>query len=505
MAQKLTQQQIQEQKLIQTLKLSQQQLIAVRLIEEPLDKLQLDVENELESNPALEKAHDDEVQLFDNADGDVPNNSSGDADDVEAELQNKEKEDRADELEQALEQMGKDDDSIERGYYDDDYKEFERGNQESFIDKLNEQMGELNLTDTEHKVMEYLIGSLESDGLLHTSIDSVVERLYIDFYIDVTHEEVENVLKKLQSFDPAGVGARDLRECLLLQIERMDESWAKENLRVIITDLYDSFSKNHWDVIKNELHLTDEMVEELKTTIKRRLTPKPGFSLGESMEVSLDRITPDFIVFVDEDGRIAWEVNNGNIPQLTIADTFTMMMESYKDTDDKTLSRQEREAKQYTTDYVQKGKWYIDAILQRRQTMELTMKAIVKMQRKYFLEGDEADLKPMKLEDIATQTGLDVSTISRVSRQKFIETPWGIIAMKDLFTSGYVNEEGEEMSVNKVKGVLKDIIDGENKKRPLSDDALVSEMKAHGYNIARRTIAKYRDQMKIPVARLRKQ
>ena len=247
------------------------------------------------------------------------------------------------------------------------------------------------------------------------------------------------------------------------------------------------------------------MVEELKTTIKRRLTPKPGFSLGESMEVSLDRITPDFIVFVDEDGRIAWEVNNGNIPQLTIADTFTMMMESYKDTDDKTLSRQEREAKQYTTDYVQKGKWYIDAIRQRRQTMELTMKAIVKMQRKYFLEGDETDLKPMKLEDIATQTGLDVSTISRVSRQKFIETPWGIIAMKDLFTSGYVNEEGEEMSVNKVKGVLKDIIDGENKKRPLSDDALVSEMKAHGYNIARRTIAKYRDQMKIPVARLRKQ
>lgn len=366
-------------------------------------------------------------------------------------------------------------------------------------------MGELNLTDTEHKVMEYLIGSLESDGLLHASIDSVVERLYIDFYIDVTHEEVENVLKKLQSFDPAGVGARDLRECLLLQIERMDESWAKENLRVIITDLYDSFSKNHWDVIKNELHLTDDMVEELKTTIKRRLTPKPGFSLGESMEVSLDRITPDFIVFVDEDGRIAWEVNNGNIPQLTIADTFTMMMESYKDTDDKTLSRQEREAKQYTTDYVQKGKWYIDAIRQRRQTMELTMKAIVKMQRKYFLEGDDTDLKPMKLEDIATQTGLDVSTISRVSRQKFIETPWGIIAMKDLFTSGYVNEEGEEMSVNKVKGVLKDIIDGENKKRPLSDDALVSEMKAHGYNIARRTIAKYRDQMKIPVARLRKQ
>ena len=257
MAQKLTQQQIQEQKLIQTLKLSQQQLIAVRLIEEPLDKLQLDVENELESNPALEKVHDDDAQLFENADDDAPNNSSDDADDVEAELQNKEKEDRADELEQALEQMGKDDDSIERGYYDDDYKEFERGNQESFIDKLNEQMGELNLTDTEHKVMEYLIGSLESDGLLHASIDSVVERLYIDFYIDVTHEEVENVLKKLQSFDPAGVGARDLRECLLLQIERMDESWAKENLRVIITDLYDSFSKNHWDVIKNELHLTD--------------------------------------------------------------------------------------------------------------------------------------------------------------------------------------------------------------------------------------------------------
>lgn len=505
MAQKLTQQQIQEQKLIQTLKLSQQQLIAVRLIEKPLDKLQLDVENELESNPALEKVHDDESQLFDATDSDTPTNSGGDADDIETDLQNKEKEDRADELEQALEQMGKDDDTVERGYYDDDYKEFERGNQESFIDKLNEQMGEINLTEKEHKVMEYLIGSLDTDGLLHTNIDSIAERLYIDFYIDVTTEEVENVLKKLQNFDPAGVGGRDLRECLLLQIERMDSSWAKENLKNIITNMYDSFSKNHWDVIKNELHLTDDMVDELKTTIKRRLTPKPGFSLGESMDVSLDRITPDFIVFIDEDGRIAWEVNNGNIPQLTIADTFEMMMESYKDIDDKTLNRQEREAKQYTTDYVQKGKWYIEAIRQRQQTMELTMRAIVKMQRKYFLEGDEADLKPMKLEDIATKTGLDLSTISRVSRQKFIQTPFGIIAMKDLFTTGYVNDEGEEMSVNKVKGALKDIIDKENKKSPLSDDALVREMKAQGYNIARRTIAKYRDQMKIPVARLRKQ
>lgn len=507
MAQELTQQQIQEQKQIQALKLSQLQLMAVRLIELPVDKLEQNINDEIIGNPALEKNHDEEAENFNQGDLDSGSGEYNENDGSDDELNVNEKEEHADELNKALENMESDDERSDDGqgnYFNEDFKEIERGNQESFLDYLNEQMGELELSETEHKIMEYLIGCLEDDGLLRMDIDTIAEKLFIEEYIDVTKADVEDVLKKLQTFDPAGVGARDLQECLLLQIDRMDEGETKNILREIISNYYEEFVKNHWNKIQNSLELTDEKTETIKAAIKRRLTPKPGYSLGESIGVSLNQVTPDFIVYVTDDNRVTFELNNGRLPQLCIADTFEMMAESYKDTDDKKLNREEREAKKYVNDCVDKGNMFIEAIRQRNRTMEATMKAIIKWQKKYFIEGDETELRPMKLEDIANATGLDVSTISRVSKDKYAETPWGIVLLKDLFSNGYVNEEGEEMSVKKVKQALKEIIDGEDKKKPFSDDALVKEMKKKGYPIARRTIAKYRDQLKIPVARMRK-
>jgi len=507
MAQDLTYQQIQEQKQLQLQRLSQQQLIAVKLISLPLDKLEQDVENELIGNPALEKNHDEETENFNQGEIESGGNDFNEENSSDDELNVNDKEEHEDELNKALENMESDDeqsnDSSE-GYFNTEYKVFENGAHDSFYDKLNEQMGELELSETEHKVMEYLIGSLDDDGLLRSDLSSISDKLYIEYYIDVTTQEIETVLKKLQTFDPAGIGARDLQECLLLQIDRMDDGTTKKLIHKIISDYYEEFKKNHWSKIQSFMNLSDEHIESLKATIKRRLTPKPGSSLGESIGVSLDQVTPDFIIYVSDDGRVTFEINNGKLPQLCIADSFEMMLESYKDTDEKKLNKQEKEAKKYVSDYIEKGNWYINAIRQRQQTMYDTMKAIIKWQKKYFLEGDETELRPMKLEDIANMTDYDVSTISRVCKDKYAQTPWGIISLKSLFNNAYVNEDGEEMSVKKVKQTLKDVIDSEDKTKPLSDDALVKVMKDKGYNIARRTIAKYRDHMNIPVARMRK-
>jgi len=507
MAQELTQEQIQELKQIQALKLSQQQLMTVKLIAMPVDELGQDIEKEIISNPALEENHDEDTENFNQNDLDTGGSDYNEGEGQEEEFNVNEKEEHEDELNKALENMESDDERQDDGlgsYFNEDYKEVERGNQQSFFDNLNEQMGELELSETEHQVMEYLIGSLDDDGLLRIDTDIVAEKLYIEEYIDVTKDDVEKVLKKLQTFDPAGVGARDLQECLLLQIDRMDDGDTKTLLNEIITNYFEEFRKNHWNKIQNGLNLTEEKTDYIKSTIKRRLTPKPGYSLGESIGVSLNQVTPDFIVYITEDNRVTFELNNGRLPQLCIADTFEMMAESYKDTDDTHLNREDKEAKKYVNDCVDKGKMYIEAIRQRNRTMEATMKAIIKRQKKYFIEGEETELKPMKLEDIANDTGFDVSTISRVSKDKYAQTPWGIILLKNLFNNGYVNEEGEEMSVKRVKQALKEIIDAEDKKKPFSDDALVNEMKKKGYPIARRTIAKYRDQLKIPVARMRK-
>lgn len=508
MPQNLSQEQIQGLRQTQQMRLTQQQLLAVKLIEMPLEEFEQNIIDEINVNPALEEKHDDDIKDFESIDAEVDDGGyEGDeATDEQLDASNRKEQD--DEREKALERMDNEDELPENdndGYFDSEYKDVVNSNQESFIDKLKEQMGELELTENEIIIMEYLIGSLDSDGLLRTSLDSIAEHLYCDYNMDAVEKDVEDVLMKLQTFDPAGVGARNLKECLLIQIDRMEDGMMKNYIRTIITDFYDEFHKNHWDKIQKQLNIGDDQMETIRKTVKRRLTPRPGSALGEAMGVSLNQITPDFIVDIHDDDRITFEINDGRLPKLCIDNEFEVMFESYKNIDDKALNRNDREAKQYLSNCLSSGNMYIEAIKIRQQTLKKTMDAIIKWQKKYFLSGDDVELRPMRLEDIAEKTGYDISTISRVSREKYVQSPWGIHPLKHFFSLAYVTEEGEEINVKKIKEALKEIIDGEDKKKPLSDEALLKLMKEKGFPIARRTIAKYRDQMNIPSSRTRRQ
>ena len=507
MAQKLIQ--TQAQKLQQLQRLSAQQMLQVKLLEMPLTELEDSINAELDDNPALESENPDDMLNENVANDDSPADdeydNSSDEDAYEAES---EKEERKDELDQALESIGKDDQmpdyNTDRYNNQDsaDYEEMIYGDTTSFYDKLKEQMDMQPLSDKEKKVMEYLIGSLDDDGLLRKDLDSICDELAIYHNIDVTEKDIEHVLHILQTFDPAGVGGRSLQECLLLQVKRLPRGVLRKTMEEVFTDYFEEFTKKHWDKIKTGLELNDTQVETLQEEI-RKLNPKPGASMGETEGRNMQQITPDFIIDTNDDGTITFSLNRGNIPQLTVSPSFTDMIDTYRKHKDK-MSRSDKEALLYAKEKVDKAQGFIEAIKQRRHTLIVTMKAIIDIQRQFFLDGDEADLKPMILKDVADRTGLDISTISRVSNVKYAQTKWGTFPLKFFFTDSYTTEDGEEMSTRKIKIALHDIIEKEDKKKPLSDDALAKLLKEKGFPIARRTVAKYREQLGIPVARLRK-
>lgn len=507
MAQKLIQ--TQAQKLQQLQRLSAQQMLQVKLLEMPLTELEDSINAELDDNPALESENPDDMLNENVANDDSPADdeydNSNDEDAYEAES---EKEARKDELDQALESIGKDDQmpdyNTDRYNNQDsaDYEEMIYGDTTSFYDKLKEQMDMQPLSDKEKKVMEYLIGSLDDDGLLRKDLDSICDELAIYHNIDVTEKDIEHVLHILQTFDPAGVGGRSLQECLLLQVKRLPRGVLRKTMEEVFTDYFEEFTKKHWDKIKTGLELNDTQVETLQEEI-RKLNPKPGASMGETEGRNMQQITPDFIIDTNDDGTITFSLNRGNIPQLTVSPSFTDMIDTYRKHKDK-MSRSDKEALLYAKEKVDKAQGFIEAIKQRRHTLIVTMKAIIDIQRQFFLDGDEADLKPMILKDVADRTGLDISTISRVSNVKYAQTKWGTFPLKFFFTDSYTTEDGEEMSTRKIKIALHDIIEKEDKKKPLSDDALAKLLKEKGFPIARRTVAKYREQLGIPVARLRK-
>lgn len=507
MAQKLIQ--TQAQKLQQLQRLSAQQMLQVKLLEMPLTELEDSINAELDDNPALESENPDDMLNENVANDDSPADdeydNSSDEDAYEAES---EKEERKDELDQALESIGKDDQmpdyNTDRYNNQDsaDYEEMVYGDTTSFYDKLKEQMDMQPLSNKEKEVMEYLIGSLDDDGLLRKDLDSICDELAIYHNIDVTEKDIEHVLHILQTFDPAGVGGRSLQECLLLQVKRLPRGVLRKTMEEVFTDYFDEFTKKHWDKIKTGLELNDTQVETLQAEI-RKLNPKPGASMGETEGRNMQQITPDFIIDTNDDGTITFSLNRGNIPQLTVSPSFTDMIDTYRKHKDK-MSRSDKEALLYAKEKVDKAQGFIEAIKQRRHTLIVTMKAIIDIQRQFFLDGDEADLKPMILKDVAERTGLDISTISRVSNVKYAQTKWGTFPLKFFFTDSYTTEDGEEMSTRKIKIALHDIIEKEDKKKPISDDALAKLLKEKGFPIARRTVAKYREQLGIPVARLRK-
>ena len=509
MTQKLIQ--TQEQKLQQLQRLSAQQMLQVKMLEMPLNELEDNINAELDDNPALETENPDDALMGEGNEDrsalDDSDNSNDDEFGDDAYEAQSEKEERKDELDQALESIGKDDQMPD--YNTDryntqnaDYEEMVYGDTTSFYDKLKEQMDMQILTDKEKQIMEYLIGSLDEDGLLRKDLDSICDELIIYHNIDVSEKEIEHVLHKLQSFDPAGVGGRSLQECLLLQVKRLPKGVLRKTMEEVFEDYFDEFTKKHWDKIKSGLELNETQLETLKDE-RRKLNPKPGASLGETDGRNMQQINPDFIVDTADDGTITFTLNRGNMPELTVSPSFTDMIETYKRHKDQ-MSRKDKEALLYAKEKVDKAQGFIEAIKQRRHTLIITMKAIIDIQRQFFLDGDEADLKPMILKDVAERTKLDISTISRVRIEKYVQTKWGVFPLKFFFTDSYTTEDGEELSTRKIKIALQHLIENEDKKKPLSDDAISKVMKEKGFPIARRTVAKYREQLGIPVARLRK-
>jgi len=367
---------------------------------------------------------------------------------------------------------------------------------------LRQQVDETALSDEEREIIDYLIGSLDDDGLLRKPLPDLVEEMALFNQIYTTEAQVQEVLQKLQAFDPAGIGARSLQECLLLQIERRQASPVKDLMYEVIANHFDEFTKKHWDKISQALDLNESQTENLQREL-RRLNPRPGASLGEAVGRSLQQITPDFIVEVQDDGTLSLSLNNSEVPQLQVSQSFADLLKDYQQNKDG-LSRQMKEALLYTKQKVDAAQGFIEAVKNRRRTLLLTMKAIVQLQHRFFEDGDEASLRPMILKDVAAKTGLDLSTISRVSNSKYVQTRWGTFPLKYFFSDALVTESGEELSTREIKAALRELIAEEDKKKPLSDDVLREQLEQRGYPVARRTVAKYRDQLGIPIARLRK-
>ncbi|MDE7455976.1 MAG: RNA polymerase factor sigma-54 [Prevotella sp.] len=496
----MAQEQIQEQRLAQQQKLAQtitqQQLLQAQLIELPITQLTERVNAEMDDNPALEISTEEEPEYSEFSESSEQSDSAD----------SYEQEERQSALDAALESIGRDDEELPVYHggmsNQEEREEMVYGQSQSFYDQLKEQVGMVDLTEQEQGVMEYLIGSLDDDGLLRKPLHSIVDELAIYHNIDMTEQEVERILHKLQEFDPAGIGARSLQECLLLQIQRREPSRLKELMQQTVVNHFELFTKKHWERLGQQLGLTDLQTEMLIKEL-RKLNPKPGTSMGEVVGRSIQQITPDFIIDTQDDGTVTFSLNAGDIPELHVSQSFTDTLQEYQ-TNKENMSRQLKEALLYTKKKVDAAQGFIEAIRMRRHTLTITMQAIIQWQHRFFEDGDEASLRPMILKDIAEKTGLDLSTVSRVSNSKYAQTRWGTFPLRYFFSDGYVTADGEELSTREIKAALRDIIEGEDKRKPLSDDALKEELTKRGYPIARRTVAKYREQLGIPIARLRR-
>lgn len=496
----MAQEQIQEQQQTQSLKqiqgITQQQLLQAQLIELPVAQLLERVNAEMDDNPALELSTGDDSEYsetFDDADNPEP------SDDYE-------REERQSALDAALESIGRDDEELPVYHggqsYQEEREEIVYGASQSFYDLLKEQMGTTNLDEHERDIMEYLIGSLDEDGLLRKSLESICDELAIYHNLDTSVREIEKILHRLQEFDPAGIGARNLQECLLLQIQRRDPSHLRDLMERVVKEYFEAFTKKHWQKIQQALQLSDLQAETLIGEL-RKLNPKPGASLGETVGRSLQQITPDFIIDTQDDGTVTFQLNMSDVPELHVSQSFSDTLREYQGNKEK-MSRQMKEALLYTKKKVDAAQGFIEAIKARQHTLTVTMKAIIQWQHRYFEEGDEALLRPMILKDIAEKTGLDLSTVSRVSNSKYAQTRWGTFPLRHFFSDSYVTAEGDELSTREIKATLQDIVEAEDKQHPYSDEALGKLLAEKGYPIARRTVAKYREQLGIPIARLRK-
>lgn len=492
------------QRLTQTqrldIKLSPQQIQLMKLIQLPLIELEQRIKEEIEINPALEEA-DNEYDENTEPNVDDDNGENDDYNDDEVNFDKDEEFDITDYLQD--EEIDDYSYKLQTNNYsaDDEVYEAPVINEESFQDYLNNQLGFHDLTDEERAIGNYIIGNLDDNGYLIRSIPNIVDDLLF-LGIETTEEEVSSVLEIVQQLDPAGIGAKDLQECLLIQLKRrqQEDPFGDYSLAInIIKDCFEEFSKKHFDKIGKRYEVGNR---ELKMALDQilKLDPKPGDS-SNSGSRNVHYITPDFFVTV-RDGQIELSIDGRNVPELHVSPSYIKMLGEYtKSKGSPTM----QEAAQFVKQKIDSAKWFIDAIQQRQNTLLVTMQAIIEKQKDYFLSGDEAQLKPMILKDIAEKVGLDISTISRVVNSKYVQTPYGTFLLKTFFSEGITNNEGEEVSTREIKKILQDCIDNECKEKPMTDEALMQVLKEKGYPIARRTVAKYREQLGIPVARMRKE
>lgn len=489
MAQSASQIQSQNQQLTQTL--SPMQVLAVKLLELPTVEFEERVRAEILENPALDEGRDDtEDDYSDDYIASDPEGEGGTNDDFS--LGDYRTED--DIPDYKLQEHNRSRDEVA--------EEIPFSESVSFYETLLEQLGMRDLTEQQRHIAEYLIGSLDDDGLLRKEIDKIVDELAIYQGIYTDEKEVEEVLRIIQDFDPAGIGARSLQECLLLQIERKPDSPLKAIEYQIVSKYCDDFTKKNKDKIIQSMGITEELFGEAYAELVK-LNPRPGSSMGEVMGKNLQQIIPDFIVETDEEGEITMTLNSRNVPELRLSKEFVEMLEEHS-RNRKNQSKESKDAFLFLKQKVDAAQGFINAIKQRQNTLISTMNAIIQLQPAFFREGDEAALRPMILKDVAEKTHLDISTISRVSNSKYVQTNFGIFPLKFFFNDSYTTDSGEEVSVREMKQYLKECVDNEDKKSPLTDDELAELLNQKGYPIARRTIAKYRKQLNIPIARLRR-
>ena len=492
-----------QQKLLQ--KLSPQQIQLMKLLQVPTANLDERIKEELEENPALEvtdEAHDDYEESKDEfAEASTPEEEYSSE---ESELSS---EDQYENIDISDYVQDGDDEIADYKLRDDSYGEQEEKTtmpyktETSFYEILDAQLGMLKLDDREFKIAEQIIGSIDEDGYLRRETAAIVDDLAFRQNIETNDEEIENLIKRIQQFDPPGVGARTLQECLLIQLLRQKEEGKDVDLAVqALTKYFDEFTKKHYEKIQRGLNLNDDELKEVMVQITR-LNPKPGGNLGEVNKAE-SYIVPDFFIF-NNASKLELTLNSKNAPELRISEGYRDMLRDYDRGAKK--DRRQKEAVLFIKQKIDAAKWFIDAIKQRQHTLLSTMTAIMNHQHDFFLTGDETTLKPMILKDIAEKTGLDISTVSRVANSKFVQTEFGTYRLKFFFSESLTTDTGEEVSTREVKKILSDLIENENKKKPLSDERLTELLQERGYNIARRTVAKYREQLNIPVARLRKE
>jgi len=487
-----------QQKLLQ--KLSPQQIQLMKLLQVPTAHLEERIKEELEENPALEGGEDGHDDNYDTAADEFE--TPGDED-----FESDGSEDEYDKID-ISEYVSESDDEV--GDYklrDDNYgdpdetKTVPHKVETSFFESLKSQLLMLDLDDRQKKIAEQIIGSIDDDGYLRREITAIADDLAFRQNIVATEKEIGRIIAMIQEFDPPGVAARDLRECLLLQLRRKEQKGGSVHTAIeIIEKYFDEFTKKHYEKIQRGLNLDEDGIKEVINQIIK-LNPKPGGQVGETNKLQ-SYVIPDFFI-LNNNGKLEVTLNSKNAPDLRISEGYRDMLRDYDKGAKK--DKRQKEAVLFIKQKIDSAKWFIDAIKQRQHTLLSTMETILEYQKEFFLTGDDTELHPMILKDIAEKTGLDISTVSRVANSKFVQTEFGTYRLKFFFSESLVTDSGEEVSTREVKKILNNLIDDESKQHPLSDEKLTELLQEKGYNIARRTVAKYREQLNIPVARLRKE